>query len=126
VKSIDPYFATAAGLALIAFATHLIVGGRYAVRPLLAATDITHASRWLNYLCWHMATVLLFLMTIFLGLAAAGTDMRDSVVLIAAMSASTSILSASIAIHAGINPLRFPATYLLAGVATFAVLGLTE
>lgn len=56
------YFAASALVALMAFLTRGIVGRKLAVRRLLAATDITPASRWLNYLCWHIVTVLQIVM----------------------------------------------------------------
>jgi len=62
------YFFAAA--ALVAFLTHSIVGGKYAVRPFFAATNIATTSRWLNYLR-YMATVLLMVITATLACAAA-------------------------------------------------------
>lgn len=74
------FFATAALIAFVAFLTHSILGGKYAVRPLFAASDITPTSRWLNYLCWHMATALLMVMTATLACAAANQISRDAVI----------------------------------------------
>ena len=63
-------FVAAAVLSLITFGVHTFVGGKYAARPLLEATDFHRASRWLNYFTWHMATVLLLVMAAGFGWAA--------------------------------------------------------
>lgn len=120
------FFAVSALVAFVAFLTHGIVGSKFAVRPLLAATDITPASRWLNYLCWHIATVLLIVMAGVLACAAADQISRDAVIPVLIMAFAISILSVAITLKAGIHPLRFPASYLLGMVAVLAVLGLVS
>lgn len=120
------FFSAAALVAFAAFLTHSLIGSKYAVRPLLSATDITPASRWLNYLCWHMATILVLVMAATLTCVAADLISRDAVIPIAIMAFGTSILSIVITLRAGINPLRFPASYLFGMVAILAVLGLVS
>ena len=83
------------------------------------------ASRWLNYICWHIVTVLLAAMAISLAFASFGRLSRDAVMLFAIFAASISVLSFAIALRGGVHPLRFPSTYLLAIVAVLDVAGLT-
>lgn len=113
-----------AGVAgLVTFFVHWQVGGRYAARPLLAARDLTPASRWLNYFCWHIVTVLLLIMAFALLLGAFGRASQSTARLVAVIAASISVLSVAITLRAGIPPLRFPASYLLAIVAALALAG---
>ena len=114
----------AALVSLVIFFVHWLIGGIYAARPLLAAKDISPASRWLNYLCWHIVTILLLIITATLGLAALGRASADTVILVAVIAASSSILSVAVTLRAGIRPYRFPASYLLATVAVLSTAGI--
>ena len=105
-------FATAAVLSLITFGVHTFVGGRFAARPLLAATDFHKASRWLNYFTWHMVTVMLLFMAAGFGWAATSPDHFDVAVLLMLMAAVFSPLCIGVAFKGGIAPWRFPASWL--------------
>ena len=105
-------FATAAVLSLITFGVHTFIGGRFAARPLLEATDLPKASRWLNYFTWHMVTVLLLFMTGGFWVAALSTDAFDVAVLLMLMAASFSPLCIWVALKGGVAPWRFPASWL--------------
>lgn len=41
---------------------HTFVGQKFVVRPLLAAKTFDHISRYTNYYCWHIVTIVLFSM----------------------------------------------------------------
>jgi hypothetical protein len=118
-------FAGAAAAAFVAFLVHWQVGGRHAARPLLAATELPAASKWLNYLCWHIATILLLAMALTLASASVGWIHADAVRLLAVMAASISVLSIAVTLRAKIRPWRFPSSYLLAAVAAFSLWGIT-
>lgn len=114
----------AAAMALVSFGVHTFIGGRYAARPLLAARRLPPATIWLNYLCWHIVTVLLLiLMATFLA-GAFGRVAPDAILLATIIAASISIVSLVVTLKAGIAPYRFPASYLLGATALFGVLGL--
>jgi hypothetical protein len=53
------WFAVAAGLALAICGLHVIAGGREVVGPLLAASNLDPAVRYLHYYCWHLVTLVL-------------------------------------------------------------------
>jgi hypothetical protein len=124
VQPLNAGLALAAVLAAITFCVHTFVGGPHATQPLLAARDLTPASRWLNYMCWHMVTVVLAVMAAAFAATAAGWLSQDVAALLAAVAASFSILSIAVTLKAGIRPWRFPSSYLLASVAAAGVLGL--
>ena len=110
-------FLTAAVLSLITFGVHTFVGGKYAARPLLAATDLHVASRWLNYFTWHMATVLLLVMAGGFAWAAVDAAAWPAAAILTVMAAAFSPLCAWVAIRGGIAPRRFPATWLFLLIA---------
>lgn len=80
-------FVAAAVLSLITFGVHTFVGGKYAARPLLDATDFDRASRWLNYFTWHMATVLLLVMAAGYAWAAAAPSAWPAALILTIMAA---------------------------------------
>ena len=49
----------AAAMALLTTLVHTFAGGREVARPLLASNALPPASKWLNYYCWHITTILL-------------------------------------------------------------------
>lgn len=117
-------YSLAAAVAFLTFVVHTFVGGVYVVRPLLAADDLTRASRWLAYYCWHIATVVILFMTA--GFAYAAMWPHEARVLtwfLCALALALSALSATVALKGGIHPLRFPSTSLFAVVGVLAIWG---
>ncbi|WP_291837798.1 hypothetical protein [Brevundimonas sp.] len=117
-------FAAAAVLSLITFAVHTFVGGRFAARPLLAAHDFDKASCWLNYMTWHMVTVLLLVMALGYGVAAVRPGSADVAILLTLVAVILSPLSIWVAMKGGIAPWRFPSSWLFALIAIAAGWGL--
>lgn len=106
----------AAFVSALTFYVHFVVGGRRVAGPLLADTSLPLASKWLNYYCWHVTTVLLaFLSAGFVWLAF--HPHLPSLVSLCALTAVLSVLSAWVARQAGIRPLQFPSTWLFATIA---------
>lgn len=120
----NPGFAVAAILSLITCAVHVFAGGIYVVRPLLGARDITRASRWLNYYCWHMVSILLLAFAVGFGLAAADLAMRPLALAAVALSAIFAGLCVGVALKGGVPPYRFPAASLFTLVAAAGGWGL--
>lgn len=123
VGSINPGLATASVLALITFGVHTFVGGVFVARPLLASRELTPASLWLNYYCWHIVTALLLVMSAGFGWAAAHPDAHDVAALLTVMAAIFSPLCVWVAIKGGIAPWRFPASWLFALVTAAGLWG---
>jgi len=102
-------------------AVHTFVGGRVVARPLLADDSLPRASKWLNYYCWHIATVTILLIAAGFGwLAQTNAWTPAHMAVLSALTAFTtalSALSAFVARKGGINPLRFPSTSLFAMIA---------
>ena len=122
----NPYFLAAGLMALASFGVHTFIGGRYAARPLLAATALPRATIWLNYMCWHIVTVLLVLIGWAFIAGGVARLHGDALLLTTIMAASISLVSIAVTIKAGIAPYRFPASYLLGTTALLGVMGLVR
>ena len=119
-------FVAAALLSVITFGVHTFVGGKYAARPLLEAHDFHRASRWLNYFTWHMATVLLLVMAAGYAWAAVAPAAWPAALILTVMAALFSPLCVWVAMKGGIQPWRFPASWLFALIVIAAIFGLAE
>ncbi|WP_169544402.1 hypothetical protein [Sneathiella aquimaris] len=108
----------AAVASAVTFVVHFFVGGRMVAAPLLKDKTLPVASKWLNYYCWHVTSVMLiFFIAGFVWLAVFPD--RPSVVFLALLSISLSVLSATVALKANLAPWRFPSTSLFAVIAIF-------
>ena len=54
------WFLLAAVSAIITGFTHVFLGGKFVARPLLANAELTHVSKYTNYYCWHMVSIVHF------------------------------------------------------------------
>lgn len=107
----------AAAVSALTFYVHTFVGGKRVAAPLLDDTSLPFAAKWLGYYCWHVTTVLIaFIVAGFVWLAL--HPHTPSLVFLGALTLALSILSAAVAIKAGIRPLQFPSTSLFAAIAT--------
>lgn len=123
--AINPGFALAALFALATFCVHTFLGGRFAAEPLLADKGLPVASRWLNYMTWHMVTALLVVMVAALGWAALGGQGAVQVVLLLiVLSGALSAVTVLVTLKAGIRPWRFPSSYLFLIILACGLWGL--
>lgn len=106
----------AALLSAVTFYVHTFVGGKRVAAPLLLDRSLPPASKWLNYYCWHVTTVLIaFLAASFAWLAL--YPHIPSLVFLGGLTVALSVLSAMVALKAGISPFLFPSTYLFAAIS---------
>ena len=120
----DYFLWAAVVMSVITFVVHTFIGGPIVARPLLANTDLTKASKWLNYYCWHIVTIYTLSMGIAYLYVAFNPGRPELAVFLSTLNAALSILSAAVAIKGGINPFRFPSTSLFAATALFGFLWL--
>lgn len=119
-------FAAASAIALATFAVHTFIGGVFVARPLLASRELTPASLWLNYYCWHIVTVLLLAMSAGYGWATTRPDALDLAVFLTLLAAILSPLCVWVALKGRIAPWKFPAASLFALITLAGFLGLFE
>lgn len=102
---------SAAFVGIITFYIHTFIGGKIVARPLLADNNLPKASKWLNYYCWHIATLtILFVSFRFFKLAL--FPISSELIELSIFALCLSVLSAIVALKGGINPLKFPSTTL--------------
>lgn len=118
------FLGAAAAVSATTFVVHTFVGGPRVARPLLADRGLPPASKWLNYYCWHVTTVLTFSMGWGYAYVALRPDRPELAVVLTAVAAALSVLSAAVARKARIHPLRFPSTSLFAATAVLGLVGL--
>ena len=99
------------------FFVHTFIGGIYVARPLLADKSLPVASKWLNYYCWHVTTIMIVFLGIGFWLCLQDQEISLMIGFLAALATASAILSAAVAIKGQINPLRFPSTSLFAAIA---------
>ena len=117
-------FALAALLSLVTFGVHTFVGGKFAARPLLAVERFDKASRWLNYMTWHMVTALLLIFPAGYAWAALRPEAVEVAILLTVLAALLSLISVWVALKGGIQPWQFPSSWLFAMIAAAGVGGL--
>jgi hypothetical protein len=61
---------SAAALALLTFVVHTVFGGRDVAVPLRRAVDLPRMPKLTAYYCWHIVTIMLFVLAGALGYAA--------------------------------------------------------
>ncbi len=106
----------AAAMAGVTFFVHTFIGGKFVARPLLADGALPKASKWLNYYCWHITTLVIVALAIaFCWLAVAPNS--PAIAALSLLTAAFSALSAGVATKGGVHPLRFPSTSLFAAVS---------
>ncbi|AGF78013.1 hypothetical protein UWK_01453 [Desulfocapsa sulfexigens DSM 10523] len=119
------YFLWAATImSAITFSVHTFVGGPRVAEPLLANSDLPTASKWLNYYCWHVTTILTFTMGGGYAYVALNPDRPELAVFLTIVTGASSLLSAAVARKGNINPFRFPSTWLFATVSLLGLAGL--
>lgn len=114
----------AVALSLITFYIHTFIGGPRVAVPLLKDHSLPKASKWLNYYCWHIATIYLLLMGGGYAYVALNPDRPELVVFLSVLNTNFAILSVLVAFKGKINPLRFPSTTLFALLSIFGVIWL--
>jgi len=92
--------------------------------PLLASKDISKASKWLNYYCWHNTTIIILTIGAAFSYLALNTIQSEIAVFVTFLSGAFSLLSAAVALKGGINPFRFPSTSLFASLCLLGAVGL--
>lgn len=114
----------AVGMSFLTFLVHTFIGGPRVAGPLLKNTSLPIASKWLNYYCWHITTIYTLLMGGAYAYVALNPNRPEMVVFLSILNTALAILSAVVAVKAGINPFRFPSTSLFGTVSLLGIISL--
>ncbi len=112
-------------LGAVTFAVHFFVGGKYVATPLLNSTCLPPASKWLNYFCWHVVSVLLLLEIAAFAWTATHPPGVELVIFLTALNISAALLSITAAILGKIAPWKFPSSTLFTLLSITGVLALS-
>ena len=121
----NTFLATAAGLSLCNLAMHFFLGGRQIARPLLEATSLSTEVKYVQYYCWHLATLSIALQAGLFAYAAL-TPAQDALVAVATLfAAGFAILGIAMAPLLKISYAVLPQGWLFVPVSVCGVLSLT-
>lgn len=101
-----------AAVAALTFIVHFFIGGKYVATPLLASSCLPPASKWLNYMCWHIVSALLILEIAAFAWIAHNPSGIELIIFITALNICAAILSITAALLGKIAPWKFPSTTL--------------
>jgi hypothetical protein len=123
---VNVFFLLAGSAALAVLATHVIVGGRLFVRPLLASKQLHRVTRLTLYYCWHLTTLLIAAIAALYLYAAATPEGPMPAVIATALAAGASALSLLIVVRHRQRPWHMPQWLFFAIVAALGVVGLAQ
>lgn len=89
----NAWFLSAAGVAALICAIHVVAGGREAVRPLLASTELNRSAKYTHYYCWHLITITIAVLAAAFAYASRPGAGSDVAVLATGMSFLFALLS---------------------------------
>lgn len=122
----NTFFLLAGIAALAVLATHVIVGGRLFVRPLLASEGLHRVTRLTLYYCWHLTTLLIAAIVVLYLYAAAVPERTMPAVVATALAAGASLLSLLIVALHRQRPWHMPQWLFFAIVTALGVVGLAQ
>ena len=114
--------AAAAASFLVAL-THIFAGTKPIVGPLLRVEGLNHVSRFTNYYCWHIVSILLLAMAAGFAYAA----LRPAVPLAVMMTffaGAFMVWSVGLILWKRLRPFHMPQWALFLPVTAFGILGL--
>ena len=120
--SINLWYSLAAVLSLATFAIHTFVGGRYIAAPLLKA-QLKTVPKITTYYCWHIVTIMLFLMGAGYGVAAFTGVAWSAAVLSTALAAGCAGLSILLTVTKKLKVVVLPQWTFFLPITLFGILG---
>jgi hypothetical protein len=110
---INPGYGVAAAVSLLALGIHVFIGGKLMVRPLLAA-ELPQQAKWLLYLCFHLATLMVLTMTAVFGWAAVSFLGRPAAMVLTGVAFGAMLLSAFVGLRGRLALTLNPPVFLYA------------
>jgi hypothetical protein len=119
------WFLFAAAVAsLTTFLAHLFWGGHEVAKPLLNAPDIQEVPKLTTYYCWHIATILFFVMTCaYVYVALLQFDFPLTVA-VTGIACACAVLSMGLIVVRKLKPLDYPQWVFFVPITLLGVLGL--
>lgn len=118
------FLLVAAILSLITFLAHLFWGGQDIVNPLLEAPDLQEMPKLTAYYCWHITTLMLFIMSCaYIYVALVQLDFPLTVAM-TCIAAACALLSIGLILVRKLKPLDYPQWLFFIPISFFGVLGI--
>jgi hypothetical protein len=114
----------AAVTSLITFLAHLFWGGYDVAKPLLNASGIEEMPKLTTYYCWHIVTVLLFVMACAFAYVALVQFDLPLTITMTSLAGSCGLLSIGLIVVRKLKPLDYPQWIFFLPMTLLAVLGL--
>jgi hypothetical protein len=119
---INPGYAVAAVVSLLALGIHVFIGGKLMVRPLLAC-DLPRQTKWLLYLCFHLASLMVLTMTLVFGWAALSFLGRPAAMVLTGVALGAMLLSLFVSLRGRLALQLNPPVFLYAMIFAGAFWG---
>ena len=103
---------------------HTFVGGKLVARPLLAAPKFDHISRYTNYYCWHIVTIVLFSMSVLFFIPSLYPDAMDLAWLSTIYAIAFVVWSLVMILTRKLKFKQFPQWVLILPTAVLGLIGL--
>ena len=117
------FFVTAAAIAAFNTALHFYLGGQQIARPLLDAPSLSDNVKYVQYFCWHIATLTLAFQAV-LFVSATIVPEPSYAIIGTALAASVGLLGLALPVGLRIGYRILPQGWLFVPVAAFGVAGL--
>jgi uncharacterized membrane protein YfcA len=114
----------AAVASLATFLAHLFWGGHEIAEPLLNAPEIQDEIKLTTYYCWHISTILFFVMTCAYGYVALLQFDIPLTVAITSIAFACALLSIGLIVVRKLKPLDYPQWMFFIPITLLGVLGL--
>lgn len=121
-----PTLAIAALASLVGCLAHVLVGGYFVMRPLLASPDVPRTARFTLHFVWHMVTLTLIAMAAGFAYAAYEPDAGLLATMMTMLAAAFAFLNVGIIATRKLSPLYMPQWLIFAAIATLGFVGLMQ
>ena len=117
-------FLFAAAIAsLMTFLAHLFWGGRDVAKPLLNAPNIQEVTKLTTYYCWHISTIVFFVMTCAYAYVALIQFDIPLTVAVTSIAGACALLSIGLIVVRKLKPLDYPQWVFFIPITLLGVLG---
>jgi hypothetical protein len=114
----------AAIVSLMTFLAHLFWGGHEVAKPLLNTLEIQEVVKLTTYYCWHIVTILLFVMTcVYAYIALLQLDIPLTIS-ITSIAGACALLNIGLIVVRKLKPLDYPQWVFFVPITLLGVLGL--
>lgn len=118
------WLTTAGGLSVLIGFIHIFGGGPTVAKPLLDAKDIEPTAKYVNYYCWHLVTIGIFLMALLLLWPGAFNGSQDLAIVGSIMAGLYTIWGLALPKMVGQSYLQMPQGWFFLPVALLSVVGI--